>query len=366
MVLPEVIVVHETDGRKYLEALVELYKGGEIATLDFVEATVFRKFIRGLLRENQPFRKVLARAGRNAVFRLGIPWLRNKTIILGVAPWDIRFLLHQSLRWRNRFIYHTSWPFWDGSFVPRNYGPLSPIVRRLWLRVLRSPMVEVVAVTSAAADGLASVVPSKRATIIPHVVSEAFFSGRTSVANECFNLVYVGELIPQKGIKLFSALLDELKDISVHLNIVGAGPLESFVAAELANRPNVTVHGRITDRNALARLFFNSHLLVLPSVRTPTWEELFGMVIIEAMAAGLPTIATDHIGPRSLIANGSNGLLVAEGDIAGIATSIRALAGDKYYWQRLSNAALSAGEKYSITNIRTLWRQFLFSQADSL
>ena len=356
---PKVVVVHETDGRKYLEALVELHHGDDIATLEFVEATVLRKFIRGLLREKQPFLKVLARAGRNAMFRLGIPWLRNKTIIVGVAPWDFRFLLHQSLRRGNRFIYHTSWPFWDGSFVPRKYGPLTPILRRLWLRAMRSSSVEVVAVTSAAADGVAAVVPGKRATIIPHVVSAAFFSGQARAATYSFNLIYVGELITQKGIKVFPALLDELKDISVHLHIVGAGPLESFVASELASRPNVTVHGRITDRNTLARLFFDSHLLVLPSVRTTRWEELFGMVIIEAMAAGLPTIASDHIGPRSVIKHGVDGLLVAEGDLDHIATSIRSLAGNIDYWKRLSNAAFSAGRAYSITNIQALWLQLL-------
>lgn len=365
MLRPEVYVVHETDGRKYLEALIELRKDGDIASLEFFEATVLRKFIRGILREKQPPLATLMRAGRNAIFRLGMAWLKNKTIILGVAPWDFRFILYQPLKRGNRFIYHTSWPFWDGNFVPRNYGLLNPIVRHFWHQALRSPSVEIVAVTPAAAKSVEMALPGKRVTIIPHVVSDVFFSGRSSVARGCFNLIYVGELISQKGVESFPTLLDQLKDTSVHLHIVGAGPLDSFVASKLANRPNVTVHGRIIDRYALAKLFFESHLLVLPSVRTKKWEELFGMVIIEAMAAGLPTIATDHVGPRSLITNGKDGLLVAEGDIASIAGSVRTLAGDRDHWIRLSNAALSTGEKYNFTNIKSLWRQMLGSPLKS-
>jgi glycosyltransferase involved in cell wall biosynthesis len=42
-------------------------------------------------------------------------------------------------------------------------------------------------------------------------------------------------------------------------------------------------------------------VLLLPSLRTDGWEELFGMVIIEAMACGVVPITTDHVGPREIL-----------------------------------------------------------------
>lgn len=360
LIRPDIIVVHENNGKKYFEALVQLHIGGSFGSLEFVESTVIRKAVRGLLREKSTFKDVLRRAFVNLIFRIKVPFLKNKIIVFGAAPWDFRLIYYAQLRKKNRFIYHTSWPFWSGEFVARSYGPLSKLMRYFWCRELNKSDIEIVAVNNNTATALEKAVIGKISTVIPHAVSDTFFSCKARYSNGIFNLIYVGDLIEQKGIKLFPQLLDQLSDINVHLHIVGAGPLEEFVASDLSLRHNVTVHGCITDREVLASLFFCSQLLVLPSVRSQKWEELFGMVIVEAMAAGLPSMASDHIGPRSLIKHNLNGMIFSEGDVGAMAEIIRDLASNEEKWVKMSDHARDYGKKYRISNIQDEWRELLY------
>ncbi len=79
---------------------------------------------------------------------------------------------------------------------------------------------------------------------------------------------------------------------------------------------------------------------IVPSV----WPEPFGIVIIEALAAGRPVIASDIGGIPEVITDGENGLIVPPGDVAALAAAMKRLSADAALWGRLAgNAALRAG-----------------------
>ena len=71
-------------------------------------------------------------------------------------------------------------------------------------------------------------------------------------------------------------------------------------------------------------------VLVVPSIRTRTFREPWGLVVNEAMNRGLPVIASDAVGAAAggLVRDGVNGLVVPAGDSAALAAAIRRLAGD--------------------------------------
>ena len=72
----------------------------------------------------------------------------------------------------------------------------------------------------------------------------------------------------------------------------------------------------------------------------PALTEPFGLTLIEAAASGLPIVATEDGGPRDIIGNCNNGLLIDPLEPAGIAQAIREVIGDWEAWQRRSAAGL--------------------------
>ena len=86
--------------------------------------------------------------------------------------------------------------------------------------------------------------------------------------------------------------------------------------------------------------------------------EGFPMVMVEAMACGLPVVSFDFLcGPRDIIRPGENGLLVAEGDVPALADAMCRLMSDPDARARMSEKARKVAETYSETAIMTQWER---------
>jgi glycosyltransferase involved in cell wall biosynthesis len=354
----EVIVVHEFNGKKYLEALIKLHDDGKIKSLRFVESSVLKKFTRDVLIERTSVFIAFKRALQNAVFRFQVPFIREKTVIVCMPPWDFRMIWYGLLTHNNQFIYNTSWPYWELHAVPRRYGFLSKLFRAAWNKVLKTPGVQIVSVSSASAEEVRQRYPETSVSTISHVVSDAFFEAEPPTNSQEFGILYVGELSEKKGIKLIPQIIDQLSDLSVRMSFVGDGSLRNFVD-ELSDRPNITVHGKVADRKALAQIYSQHQVLLVPSLKTKKWEELFGMVLIEAMAIGLPVVVSDHIGPRSLVKHGYNGFLVPEGAVSSYAEHIRLLAEAPDKWREMSTNARNSALSYTLNSVAIQWFELL-------
>ena len=80
----------------------------------------------------------------------------------------------------------------------------------------------------------------------------------------------------------------------------------------------------------------------------PALTEPFGLTLLEAAASGLPIVATEDGGPRDIVENCSNGLLIDPLDTEGIGEAVSSVIGDWERWQRLSRAGLrGVRERYS-------------------
>src|SRR5271166_5718233 len=354
----DVVVLHETNGRKYFEALLFLHRTGRIRSLDFYEPSVIWKFGHSVLREHKPIAAAFRQSLRNLRFRLTCWDMRDRIVIMGVAPWDVRLLLYARLRFANWFVYHTSWPDWSGA-VPKNHGMLTPWIRRAWIRTLRQDSVAIAAATGLSGESASAATGGKRATVISHVVSDAFFKLQARPGLP-FRLLFLGELSEKKGLPDLVRVMDLLRDEPVVLDIVGNGPLHP-VAAKLGNRPGCKWHGHVSDRQALADIVAKCQILVSPSVRTGKWEELFGISIIEAMASGLPCIASDHVGPRSIITDGVDGIILPEHSPDLIAYRIRRMISHPAQWEAMSAKAAATARQYSLQETALRWEQLLLS-----
>lgn len=152
--------------------------------------------------------------------------------------------------------------------------------------------------------------------------------------------IAIGRLVPYKG---FDVLIEAAKHFGEHLCavIIGGGPLHDQLADQVRAAgldDRIMLAGRLSD-DELADAFALARMGCLPSV---TAAEMYGMVQVETMAAGLPMVSTDI--PRSGVPfvnrDGETGLIVAPGDPIALAAALRRLAEDEMLWKRLSEGAL--------------------------
>lgn len=158
-----------------------------------------------------------------------------------------------------------------------------------------------------------------RTAVIPNGVDVTRFTGPTSDgprAGQPLQVLFVGRFGEQR--KGFSALLDAAKLLSaggraVRVSVVGDGPVERF-AARTEGRA-VEFLGRLPDFE-LAEEYRRSHVFCAPSLG----GESFGMVIVEAMAAGCPVVASALPGYAEAARGAA--LLVAPGDPGALAEAL--------------------------------------------
>ena len=90
----------------------------------------------------------------------------------------------------------------------------------------------------------------------------------------------------------------------LRLVVVGGGEMSTAVANWATRHPSVTMAGHVS-RPEVSRILAASRAVVVPS----QWEETFGMVAVEAMAAGTAAVASAHGAFPELITHGSDGAL---------------------------------------------------------
>jgi len=128
-------------------------------------------------------------------------------------------------------------------------------------------------------------------------------------------LLFVGRFEPQKGITDLLAAFARVEDTSARLSLIGNGSLEPEVRRHAAADARLEVIGHVPQDELPTRLG-RARALILASVTTDDFREPWGLVVNEAMHAGIPVIATDAVGAAAhgLVDDGVTGLVVPERD----------------------------------------------------
>lgn len=161
----------------------------------------------------------------------------------------------------------------------------------------------------------------------------------------------VARLSPVKGLDLLlkavPPLLKEFPDLKVLL--VGDGPArEELVklAYELGISDRVAISPPVDDTRV--------PLALMQVFAAPAWEEGFGLAIVEAMAAGVPVVASDAGGPGEIIEHGKSGLLIQPGDKEALEQSLRRLLKEADSRRQLAEQGRRrAKERYDLERVVT-------------
>jgi len=189
-----------------------------------------------------------------------------------------------------------------------------------------------------------------RITLMPNAIDLERFTRKVPLNNfpdkeGIVRLVSTGGLVDKKNQIFLVDVINILnkKGIDVYLEILGEGPNRDKIQAKINKsglQDRITLKGNI---NNVEDYMHKAHIYVHPATYEP-----FGLVLLEAMAAGLPCVALDGRGNRDITIDGENGFLVKEPSPALFADRITQLINDRDLYLKISNNAIDSSKQYDI------------------
>ncbi|WP_053001248.1 glycosyltransferase family 4 protein [Kosmotoga pacifica] len=209
---------------------------------------------------------------------------------------------------------------------------------------------EVIAVSDSLRDKVVKTFPSlkEKSATIPGGVDLSKYS-KPSMSKEewrsTYNLkdkviLYVGRLIEEKGVQHLINVASAFPDAIVVIS--GSGGYENALKEMAIGKENVLLLPHLKDK--IVDFFIHSDVLCVPSI----WEEALGLVILEAMAAGTPVVASNIGGIPTAVKDGETGLLFEPGDEQDMKSKIKRILENPALSEMLSKNALKmVEEKFS-------------------
>lgn len=158
-------------------------------------------------------------------------------------------------------------------------------------------------------------------------------------------IMFLGRHEERKGLDVLLAALDEVGD-DVVCWVAGEGPDTARLKAKYRGDPRIEWLGRIADHDKLSRLR-GASVFCAPSLH----GESFGVVLVEAMAAGTPVVASALDGYRNVATDGVDAVLVPPGDPSELAAAVRRVLADDDLAGRLVAAGVHRADHFSMSRL---------------
>jgi len=216
---------------------------------------------------------------------------------------------------------------------------LYPIQRKIWKNAIA------ITVLPGIVKQVLRLAPDLKYHVIPNGVDIKKFKSLTKKRTDNIKIIYVGRLIRRKGLKYLIQSIPKViqnKNI-VKFIIVGDGPIRKkleTIAKKLRIEHVVDFQGFVSEEKLL-KLYNKADIFVLPSL-----FEGFGNVITEAMASGLPVIATKVGAISEIVIDGKTGFLVPSKDSTALADAITKLIFDTKLRRKMGKAGRKRAETF--------------------
>jgi glycosyltransferase involved in cell wall biosynthesis len=185
-------------------------------------------------------------------------------------------------------------------------------------------------------------IPEEKCVLNPYGVDTSVFVPRTEVPEKPV-FISVGAICLRKGHQYLFRAFQKVKQVLPEAELICAGSYLPDFRRERPKWEGAFTHYEGLPHPELARLLRSSTAFVFPSN-----EEGFARALIEAMAAGLPTVATYESGATTLIEDGVQGIIVKSRSVDQIAAAMIKVATDRALNQQMGQAAaLRGGQKNS-------------------
>ena len=180
-------------------------------------------------------------------------------------------------------------------------------------------------------------VPKNKLSLIPAIYIDLDIFKPADIQKE-YDLIFIGRLEANKGIELF---LETVKKLDCKAIIVGQGSLYNKTKSEVEGQKlNIVMYGFAKDSKEIAELLNKSKILVMPS-----YNEGGPRVLVEAMACGVPVLATPVGIVPDLLKNGSGGEIIAW-NAEDVANKAKGLLNNFERYNKLSAMAIEIAKSF--------------------
>lgn len=236
--------------------------------------------------------------------------------------------------------------------LPQPYRAMSQLYERTVGRALLAAATRIICVSEdvrqhARALGAAAA----KLAVVPNGVDTARFAPVGRIPNRVPTVLCVGRLIFNKGphYLIEAAAAMHARGIALRLVFAGDGPMEQTLrqhAARLNLHDSVEFRGRCDN---IAALLGEADIFVRPSL-----SEGMSLAVLEAMAAGLPVIASDVSGTRQMIRDMIDGIITTPGSVAGLTNALALLLPDAALRARLGANARARALLYDWSSVAAM------------
>lgn len=219
---------------------------------------------------------------------------------------------------------------------------------------------KVIALTSDAKSKICHIINRQDTQVISYGIEmKRFLSQHSEISQSHQIILYVGRLSKEKGTAyLIHSMVKIKQQISdAKLIICGDGPERGMLinlVGQLDLGDRIQFVGAVSAEDVV-RHMKSATLIVVPSI-----EEDLGIVNLEAMASGLPIIASNVGGIPDIVKDGVNGFLVNPRDVQGIADKVISLLRDKKLRVRISQNNLVRAKDYDWVNLIKQYENICF------
>ena len=216
------------------------------------------------------------------------------------------------------------WIFWGEIPGLSRGGYLANLLRWQLQRPIAHGATAIAAIGSQAVSAYQGLFPQIRILNVPYFCDLRRFGAAAKERGPCgkgrVNVLFSGQLIERKGVDLLIRAFAQISDRvpEMHLQLLGTGPAQDFLSGIIPFSLRDRIHFLgFHQPPAMPEIFAAADVFVLPS-RHDGW----GVVVNEALGAGLPIIVSDRVGARDLVEDGSNGFIICAGEIDGLAAAL--------------------------------------------
>lgn len=167
--------------------------------------------------------------------------------------------------------------------------------------------------------------------------------------SSAITILFVGRLVPEKGIidlyTAFKLIKKSSRFKNVNLRIIGAGPLKKTLEEHITD-DGLESSIKIEEKSyqEMPDVYREADIFCLPSKRTKTWEEQYGMVLVEAMASSLPIITTRSGAIPEVV--GEAGILVGESRSEELHTALCRMIDESDFRSKMAEKSAARAIKY--------------------